>query len=100
MDVKPCLLVFLVINAVTLSELHLAVQAAESEPVSPSDSIRFRDFSNELKVSSRRSRRLSPPPPRINPPIHFKSPPPSPRPPPPPPRSPPPPCQWEPPPGF
>ncbi|KAK8546432.1 hypothetical protein V6N13_067653 [Hibiscus sabdariffa] len=34
MDVKPCLLVFLVINAVTLSELHFTVQAAESEPVS------------------------------------------------------------------
>ncbi|MBA0816215.1 hypothetical protein Gohar_000904, partial [Gossypium harknessii] len=71
--------------------LNLAVEAAEFVPLSPLD-----DFSKELKALSRRSRRITPPPPKINAPVHFKSPPPSPRPPPSP-SSPPPPCLWRPP---
>lgn len=91
MEVESVLLALLLINALTFSQLNLAVEAAESVPLSPSD-----DFSKELKALSRRSRRITPPSPRINAPVHFKSPPPSPRPPPPP-RSPPPPCLWRPP---
>ncbi|TYI03324.1 hypothetical protein E1A91_A11G313100v1, partial [Gossypium mustelinum] len=93
MEVESYLLALLLINALTFSQLNLAVEAAESVPLSPSD-----DFSKELKALSRRSRRITPPSPRINAPVHFrkKSPPPSPRPPPPP-RSPPPPCRWRPP---
>ncbi|TYI58136.1 hypothetical protein E1A91_D11G332900v1 [Gossypium mustelinum] len=94
MEVESVLLALLLINALTFSQLNLAVEAAESVPLSPSD-----DFSKELKALSRRNRRITPPSPRINAPVHFKSPPPSPRPPPPP-RSPPPPCLWRPPTAF
>ncbi|GMI84633.1 hypothetical protein HRI_002132600 [Hibiscus trionum] len=74
MEVKSCLVVFLLI-AVMFSELNLTVQAAKSEPLSPSDSIRFQDISNELKVFSRKSQRIPPPPPKTNPPIHMFPPP-------------------------
>ncbi|KAH1083910.1 hypothetical protein J1N35_023671 [Gossypium stocksii] len=90
MKVESYLLALPLINALTFSQLNLAVEAAESVPLSPSD-----DFSKELKALSRRSRRTTPPSPRINAPVHF-GPPPSPRPPPPP-RSPPHPCLWRPP---
>ncbi|KHG09708.1 hypothetical protein F383_08238 [Gossypium arboreum] len=79
MGVESYLLALLLINALTFSQLNLVVEAAESVPLSPSG-----DFSKELKALSRRSRRITPPSPRINAPVHFKSPPPSPRPPPPP----------------
>ncbi|KAG4122896.1 hypothetical protein ERO13_D11G296648v2 [Gossypium hirsutum] len=91
MEVESVLLALLLINALAFSQLNLAVEAAESVPLSPSD-----DFSKGLKALSRRSRRITPPSPRINAPVQFKRPPLFPRRPPPP-RSPPPPCLWRPP---
>ncbi|XVF42281.1 hypothetical protein PTKIN_Ptkin01aG0348400 [Pterospermum kingtungense] len=82
MDANSRLLALLLISA-----LLITVQAAESVSVSasPSDSIQSYDFSDMLKVVSKRTTRLTPPPsPKIRAPYHLKSPPPSPRPPPPP----------------
>ncbi|KAL4342518.1 hypothetical protein GQ457_08G013300 [Hibiscus cannabinus] len=90
MDVNSFLLVFLLINVVVFPQLDLAAQAAESVPVPLSDSVHFHGISKELKVLSRRTRRLTPPSPRINTPVQYK--PPSRSPPPPPP-----PCLWQPP---
>ncbi|XVF06386.1 hypothetical protein REPUB_Repub06bG0044200 [Reevesia pubescens] len=85
MDVNFCLIAFLLINSLLFSQCNLTVQAAESVSGSPSVPIPSHDFSNKLKVVSKRIVRRPPPPsPLVQAPFHFKSPPPSPRPPPPP----------------
>ncbi|KAK8546431.1 hypothetical protein V6N13_067652 [Hibiscus sabdariffa] len=89
MDVNSVWLIIFLINVVAFPQFDLAVQAAEYVPVPLSDSVHFHGISNELKVLSRRTRRLTPPSPRINTPVQYK--PPSQSPPPPPP------CLWQPP---
>ncbi|XWS58395.1 hypothetical protein CRYUN_Cryun08bG0030700 [Craigia yunnanensis] len=76
MDVNSCLLAFLLINALLFSESNLTVQAAESVFWSPLDPIPSNDFSNKLKVVSKRILRPPPPSPIIRAPYHLKRPPP------------------------
>ncbi|XVF31025.1 hypothetical protein REPUB_Repub16aG0109800 [Reevesia pubescens] len=97
MDFNSCLIAFLLINTLPFSQSNnLTVRAAESISGSPSDPIPSHDFSDKLKVVSRKILRSPPPSPKIHAPYHLKSPPPSPRPPPPPSR-PPPSSMWQPP---